>query len=297
MIRSMTGFGTAELETDDGEVRAEVRSVNNRHLKVSFRLPERASPWESELRAVVAERLARGTVDVRVSVGTGEGDGEGVTEWELDQARVRAYLDAFRTLREEYNLPGQIDLGLLLRAGEVLRPARPPEPDWLTLEQARRAMLGALERLVEMRGQEGERLAEDLRARVAGLRAGADEVRLLAPDRLRRERERLRAAVRELAEGLEPDQERLEREIAVLADKWDLGEELVRASAHLDAFEEYLDAPAEEPVGKRLAFLTQELHREINTMGAKANDARISRVVVEMKNELEKVREQVENVE
>lgn len=297
MIRSMTGFGTAELETDHGEVRAEARSVNNRHLKVSFRLPDRAAPWESELRALVAERLARGTVDVRVSVRTGEAEGEGALEWELDQPRVRGFLDAFRTLREEYNLPGQIDLGLLLRGGELLRPARPPEADWLTLDQVRRAVEGALQGLVQMRGREGERLAEDLRARVAALRAGADEVGRLAPDRVRRERERLRAAVRELTDGLEPDDERLEREIAVLADKWDLGEELVRAGAHLDAFEEYLDAPAEEAVGKRLAFLAQELHREINTMGAKANDARISRVVVEMKNELEKVREQVENVE
>lgn len=297
MIRSMTGFGTAELETDDGEVRAEVRSVNNRHLRVSFRLPDRAAPWESELRALVAARLARGTVDVRVSVRPQGDDGEGALEWELDEPRVRAYLDAFRTLREEYNLPGQVDLGLMLRGGELLRPSRAPEPEWLTLDRARRAVGGALEELVEMREREGERLAEDLRARVAALRTGADEVSRLAPDRLRRERERLRAAVRELTEGLEADEERLEREIAVLADKWDLGEELVRAAAHLDAFEEYLDAPAEEPVGKRLAFLAQELHREINTMGAKANDARISRVVVEMKNELEKVREQVENVE
>ncbi len=294
MIRSMTGFGTGGADTERGEVRAELRSVNSRHLKLSLRLPERAAGWEAELRALLVARLGRGQVDVRVSVSEA---GEEEASWELDEPRVRGYLAAIRTLREKYNLPGQLDLGLVLGTGDLLREVpRDPAP-WLELEHVREALEAALEGLLEMREAEGARLEEDLRARAAAIRDGVDEVERLAPERLSRERERLRAAVRELAEGLEADQERLEREIALLADKWDIGEEAVRTRAHLDAFGDYLAAPAEEPVGKRLAFLVQELHREINTMGAKANDARISRAVVEMKNELERLREQVENVE
>lgn len=295
MIWSMTGFGSSTVETEAGSVRAEARSVNSRHLRVSFRLPERAQPWEADLRAMVSDRVSRGQVDIRVSVDAPEVETGPI--WELDEARVRGYLEAFRVLREEYTLPGQVDLPLLLRAGEILREVRPEALEWLEAGQLRRAVEEALAGMVEMRQREGQRLAEDLRARAEAIWNGVDEVERLAPERLRKERERLREAVAELTGGADRDDDRLEREIVFLADKWDIGEEVVRTRAHLEAFAEYLAAPASEAVGKRLAFLVQELHREINTMGAKANDARISRHVVEMKNELEKMREQVENVE
>jgi uncharacterized protein (TIGR00255 family) len=148
-----------------------------------------------------------------------------------------------------------------------------------------------------MRSREGDRLAEDLLGRVEALRAGLTEVAALAPQRLERETLRLRRSIRELAGDVEVDPDRLAREIAFIADKWDISEELVRARAHLDAFRDLVDAPSEEPVGKRLSFLGQELLREVNTIGSKANDAAIARIVVEMKNEVESLREQNENVE
>jgi TRAP-type C4-dicarboxylate transport system permease small subunit len=140
------------------------------------------------------------------------------------------------------------------------------------------------------------RLLDNIQA-ARGLRSAVEEVARRAPERLARERERLRAAVAELVEGSALDEDRLAREIALIADRWDIGEELVRTRSHLEAFEEYLEAPPDEAVGKRLAFLVQELQREVNTMGAKANDTAITRHVVEMKNEVERLREQVENVE
>lgn len=294
MIRSMTGYGASEVERAEGAVSVEARSVNSRHLKVHLRVPSGAEAWEPDLRARVAARVRRGNVHVQVETRVAEREGP---SWELDEERVRGWLEAFEELRQEFALPGAVDLGLLVRAGGILRERDIASAEWLEEGHVREGLDRALEALVEMREREGARLEEDLRGQVSGIRARVAEVEALAPDRLRRERDRLRAAVKELTEGVELAPERLEREIALLAERWDIGEELVRARSHLDAFEEYLDASPEEPVGKRLAFLVQELHREINTMGAKANDARISRHVVEMKDGLEKLREQVENVE
>jgi uncharacterized protein (TIGR00255 family) len=148
-----------------------------------------------------------------------------------------------------------------------------------------------------MRSREGERLAAELRERLAALAERLDAVEELAPLRLEAERDRLRRSVAELAGGVDVDEDRLAREIAVLADRWDIREEIVRARAHVEAFEDLLDLPDDEPVGKRLGFLSQELLREVNTIGSKGNDARIAHLVVEAKNELETMREQIENVE
>ena len=294
MIRSMTGYGAATVEAEGGTVTVELRSVNSRHLKVTFRLPDGAEAWEPELRSLLGDAVRRGHLTVRV---VPEPTGGVAGEWELDSARLDGILEAVETLRREYNLPGRPDLPLVASFGDLLRPRRTEPVAWLEVGTVERATERALEALVEMREREGTRLEEDLRERVGAIRRGAAAVEEVLPERLERARERLLAAARELTDGLDGDEDRVAREVALLADKWDVGEELVRTRSHLDAFEEYLEARAGEPVGKRLAFLVQELHREINTMGAKANDTGITRHVVEMKNEVERLREQVENVE
>jgi len=295
MLRSMTGFGSATVDTDDGSVTVELRSVNARHLRLGLGLPAGAEEWEPPLRELLAGALDRGSVEVEVTV---EAPGDAGAELELDEDRVEAFLKACDRIRKEYALPGQVDLAMVVGSGSVLRPARRAVGELVDEEVVLRATREALRELVAMREEEGRRLEADLRERVDALREGVETVEALAPERLERERSRLLEAVRELAEEApEVDDDRVAREIALLADKWDLGEELVRARSHLDAFEELVGGPAEEPVGKRLKFLVQELHREVNTTGAKANDAAISQVVVEMKNEIEKLREQIENVE
>ncbi len=296
MLRSMTGFGSVEAEAGDASVAVEARSVNARHLQVRTSLSPGGDAWEGLVRERVTDRIDRGRVEVSVEVETPDA---GAAVRELDRGRVEALLKAFRTLREEYGLEGPIDLSLLARAGDLLRTSPEALADRVEASAVEAAVDRAVEALVEMREREGEQLAEDLRGRLAALRSGLERVEELAPRRLDRERRRLREAVGELVEGSGADVEdgRVEEEIALLADKWDVGEETVRARSHLDGFEELLEAPASEPVGKRMKFLVQELHREINTTGAKANDAEISREVVEMKNEIEKMREQIENVE
>lgn len=294
MIRSMTGFGSASIDSDDTSVEVEVRSVNSRHLRVNVSVPRGGDEWEAGIRELAGERVERGQLNVAVRVEGGESE----PSLELDEDRVEAYLRAFRKLREEYNLPGRVDLAQMVQAGGLLRERRTMAAERVEASDVMEAAGGALDAMIEMREEEGRRLARDLGARIDALRRGIDRVEELAPRRLERERERLRAAVSELVEEFgDRDRERLDREVALLADKWDVGEELVRARSHLEGFRELLDAPASEAVGKRLKFLVQELHREVNTTGAKANDAEISRQVVEMKNEVERLREQIENVE
>ena len=289
----MTGYGSAVATSDDRTATVEVKSVNSRGLKVVVKGPPGIEALEADLRRVVEERVARGRVDVFVRLEDRE-DGGGSRV--LDTVWVAELLDGFERLREDYGVPGSVDLATLSRFGGLFveRP-RDLDPTGL-LEPISEALGQALDGLVEMREREGERLEEDLRERLAGLAAGLEASEQLAPERLERERERLRAAVAELTDR-NFDDDRLAREIALVADRWDVGEELVRARSHLAAFAEYLDEPAAEPVGKRLGFLVQELQREVNTLGAKANDTRITAHVVEMKNEIEKLREQIENVE
>jgi uncharacterized protein (TIGR00255 family) len=196
-----------------------------------------------------------------------------------------------------FDLPGTIDLQLLTAFGPLLSEVRVDVAERVDTEELTAAVADALSELVDMREAEGDRLDAELRERVAALEAGLERVAPYIPARLDRERERLLAAVAELTGGMQLDEDRVAREIALIADRWDVGEEMVRARAHLDAFLELLEAPVEEPVGKRLSFLIQEIHREVNTLGAKANDTSITREVVDMKNELEKLREQVENIE
>lgn len=294
MIRSMTGYGSSARETEEGRIEVEVRTVNHRHLRVSTRLPAGAEAWEEPIRRRVGRRLERGSVKVRVEV---ESRAPGSGRLELDRERAEARVRALRRLKEAHGLPGEVDVAAVARGADLLRERRRSEHEWLDLEQVLDRLEPALEEVVEMRRREGKRLADDLTDRLEAIARGLDRVEELAPERLEKERSRLLEAASELVDEGEIDTDRVAQEIAHLADKWDVGEELSRARSHVEAFEELIRESDEEPVGRRMSFLAQELHRELNTTGAKGNDAEISRQVVEMKNELEGIREQVENVE
>lgn len=290
----MTGFGAAPLPAGPLEASLEIRSVNGRHLKVNLRLPSSLRAAEEPLRALVADRLSRGSVDVILRT---EERGAAAPRLEVDEDRAEAVLEAWRKVADRFGVPGEIDLALLARDDRILVERIPGLDELLEVEALESAAEAALDQVVEMREVEGARLAADLRGRLAAIARKLDAVEEQSPRRLERERERLLAAVAELTADRELDEDRIAREIAVLADKWDLGEEIVRARSHLEAFEELLSAPGAEAVGKRLGFLGQELLREVNTIGSKANDATIQHDVVEMKNEVETLREQIENVE
>jgi uncharacterized protein (TIGR00255 family) len=290
----MTGFGSAAVTAGDVTGSLELRSVNSRHLKLNFRLPFGAERFEESLRAVVADRLRRGHVDVTLRL-TPSQDTNGAIE--VDEARLASYLAAFRSLQGSHGLEGIPDLDLVSRLDGVLVERSSDPVSAVDVEVVTGAAHAAVDELIGMRSREGERLAIELHQRLNALSVRLAAVEELAPLRLEAERERLKRSVAELAGGVDVDDDRLAREIAVLADRWDIREEIVRARAHVAAFEDLLDLPDDEPVGKRLGFLSQELLREVNTIGSKSNDSQIAHHVVEAKNELETMREQIENVE
>jgi uncharacterized protein (TIGR00255 family) len=284
MIRSMTGFGEAERQTDAGTLRVEIRTVNHRHLSVNFRTPASLARYEPLMRDWLRAHLARGHATAAVGL-------------RLDDDRVAAYLALFAELRERFGVAGEPSLAELLRFGDVIvrddegtRVEVPQDDVQAVVEDAARAVAA-------MREDEGRRLQVDLEGRLAAIDAALDAIAELAPQRLSAERDRLRAAVTELSQGVGVSEERLAQEVAYLAERWDVNEELVRFRSHNELFRELMAANPEEPVGKRLSFLVQEMHREANTIGSKANHAGIAHRVVAIKEEVERLREQVENVE
>jgi uncharacterized protein (TIGR00255 family) len=296
MIRSMTGYGEAERESSYGRVRAEIRTVNHRYFSANLRLASIFERFEPQIRDWLRTHFPRGHVNFSLRLNGAAGP-EGGSPLVLDVPRARSYLGLLRELKQELGLPGDVDVALLSRFSDLFRPADVADTEALDVEIVRQVTEAAARAVIVMREQEGRRLEADLAARLAAIDTALGHIAERAPARLMAERDRLRRAVAELAGAPGIDEERLAREIAYLAERWDISEELVRLRSHIELFEQTLGAAADEPVGKRLGFLTQEMHREANTIGSKANDADIDHRVIAIKEELERLREQIENVE
>jgi uncharacterized protein (TIGR00255 family) len=286
----MTGFGAAEGTVAGGRLRLEVRTVNHRHLNVQLKVPSELAELEGELRERLRVHLARGHVTVAGRWLEEPPQAAAVT---VDRARAAAVVAALREAGKELGLSGDVDLALLARLPDVLRVVHAdvaPDPAAVldVLDRAAAACAAARER-------EGAALASELRARIATLGALRAKIAERAPERVVAERDRLALAVQELAGGVAVDPARLAQEIALLANRLDITEELVRFGAHLDALARLLDGGGS--VGRETGFVLQELLREANTMGSKADDAAVAQAVIAVKTELEKLREQVENLE
>jgi uncharacterized protein (TIGR00255 family) len=291
----MTGYGEAELATDQGRLRVEVKSVNHRFFNASVRTPAGFDRLENDLTSWLRPFISRGHVHLVVSLDRDGGARDDLPVLDVERARHCATLLA--SLKDELGLSGEVDLISVARLGDVFRPAEPlaRRPD-IDTGAVREVVEEAVRGLVGFREAEGARLRHDMEERLRALASALECVERLAPQRLIRERDRLREAVRELSDQEDVDQDRLAKEIAYLAEKWDVNEEIVRFRSHLAHFRETFDVEG-EPVGKRLSFVLQEMNREANTLGAKANDGAIARAAVAMKEEIERLREQVENVE
>jgi len=287
----MTGFGAADGEVAGGRLRLEIRSVNHRHLSVQLKVPGELADLEAALRERLRVHFERGHVTVSGRWVEEPPRQETVV---VDAERARSLAASLRAVARELGVTGDLDLATLARLPDVVRVAHgDAAPDGS-------AALGVLDRAAESclaaREREGAALAADLVRRLDLLASLGRRVAEAAPARLVRERDRLATSVRELAGGVAIEPDRLAKEIAILADRLDITEELVRFETHLAAMRHALDGP-EPAVGRRLGFLLQEAGREVNTMGSKANDAAIADAVITMKTELEKLREQVENLE
>lgn len=295
MIRSMTGYGAAERETPAGRLRVEIKTVNHDTFRLSIRVPASLEMAEAQIRDWLRAYLPRGHVSYALRV-----EAPGVVAGaalRLDEARVREYLGLLGALKERFGLPGDVDVAMLSRYGDIfVRQEGENSPD-VPLEDVRAATEEAAAAVVRMREEEGRRLLADLEERLVGIEGALAVIADRAPARLAVERDRLRAAIAELAGEAGVDEERLAREVAYLAEKWDISEEIVRLRSHIALFRETLALEATEPVGRRLRFVSQEMHREANTIGAKANDVTIQHQAIAIKNEIDRLREQIENVE
>jgi uncharacterized protein (TIGR00255 family) len=286
----MTGFGAAEGEVAGRRIRCEIRTVNHRHFNLAARLPSELSAVEGELREALRQSFERGHLAVSVRWVEDAAQAAGI-----DWVRATAVVEALRSLRDRFALAGDVTVEMVARQADLFGVRREGEGEAIAWSLLAPVVAAAAADCRASRSREGEVLGTEIRQRVASLRAASDRIEALAPARLMRERDRLRGNVSLLLDGIAVDEQRVAQEIALLADRVDITEELVRLRAHLDATEAALDD--DQAVGKRLGFLAQELGREVNTIGSKANDAVIAHEVVGMKGELEKIREQLENLE
>jgi len=291
MIRSMTGFGQADGTVGTSRVSVEVRTVNHRFFSPSIKLPGAFARWEADVREAMRLRVSRGHVTLTARAERAQAAAAGI-----DETRVAEVVARLRAVHERFGLDGGVDLATVLRMPDVIASPREEDESGTVTELVAIAER-ALEGLGRARAEEGERLAVVLRQRLELLSASLDRISARAPERLLAQRDRLRAAVRELTDGLAVDEQRLAQEIAILADRLDVSEEMDRFRSHIAAFRLALSDSNGEPVGKRLGFLLQEMVREANTTGSKGADSSILHEVVAVKEELERIREQVENLE
>jgi uncharacterized protein (TIGR00255 family) len=293
MIKSMTGFASAAATVGGLTVSIEIRTYNSRNLDLALRMPAGFTDLEERVRSVIAARLARGRIETRIHI---EDVSDSASPVEVDMARARAVLVALERLKTEFGLEGAASLELLVGVGGVLKTVQPKadlDAAWSALEGC---LSQALDGLDAMRATEGRNLAVDLGARIDALEAALGDISRKSAGVAALYQERLKERIMNLTQGLvDIDPARMAQEAAFLADRADISEEIVRAGSHLSQFRSIMDGA--EPGGRKLNFLLQELNREFNTMGSKISNAAAGHVVVEVKAELEKIREQIQNVE
>jgi uncharacterized protein (TIGR00255 family) len=291
----MTGFGSAEGDVGGARVAVEVRSVNHRFFNPTIKLPSEFARWEAEVRETLRRSVSRGHVTLTARVDRPARDGQ------IDETRFAAYVARLRELQQRYDLAPTLEIGTVLRLPDVLASGSEeggPGGEGGGDASELTAIVGrAMAALDAMRAAEGARLRGYVEERLQLIEAAVERIAERAPQRLVEQRDRLRQSVRELADGVAVDEQRLAQEIAIAADRLDVSEEVARFRSHLEAFRSSLRGATADGVGKRLGFLLQELLREANTTGSKANDAGMLQNVLMIKEELERIREQVENLE
>jgi uncharacterized protein (TIGR00255 family) len=288
----MTGYGRGEADHAGTMISVELNSVNRKQSDIVINLPRDLAMLEPRIRQAINEKISRGRMTVVVGL---QQSANGASAFALDTALARSYHEAMLTLQKELSAPGEITIGTILQAPGVMHsPERTVNADdaWPVMQRALNTALGDL---IKMREHEGKHLAKDLIHRLKTLRAEIKEIRKLYPEVVKKYRAVLRERLEKAGLDLPLDDERLLKEVTIFADRSDISEEMTRLESHLAQFAHHLRK--NEPVGRTLEFITQEIFRELNTLGAKSNDAEISQHVVACKSEVEKIREQIQNLE
>ena len=292
MIRSMTGYGRYQDTVDGMDITVEIKAVNHRYYEYSSRLPRAYGFLDDKLKAYLQGSISRGKVDVYVFIDTADAPGSRVT---VNHSLVQGYLKALREIAETYGLRNDVSVMSLARYPDLLTVHREAEDEEAVWAAVRTVADVALNRFLQMRDKEGEKLQEDILSRAAAILEAVGQVEERSPQTVREHMDKVQARMRELLGTATVDEQRLLTEAALFADKIAVAEETVRLRSHISQLEHML--AGNEAVGRKLDFLVQEINREANTIGSKAQDVQLARVVVDIKAEIEKIREQIQNIE
>jgi uncharacterized protein (TIGR00255 family) len=288
----MTGFGRAEGNTSLGKMVVESRSVNHRYCDINTKLPKRLNPFENRIKEMVRSQVSRGRIDITFRL---DNLGEEKIQLSVDFDLAQQYYRVLQNLKEKLQLKDEVTLNLLAGAKDLITTKEESsdiEPYW---QEVFPILKQSLKYMDDMKRWEGESLTKDLQQRLKYIAQQLQMIKQQFPSRLKATLARLHDRLRSLLDGIEMDPIRFQQEIALLTERTDITEEIVRAESHLSQFSTLLEG--NEPVGRKMDFLLQEIHRETNTISAKVNDAEVSQRIVEIKSELEKIREQVQNIE
>ena len=293
MMKSMTAYARAEKTADEINISTEIRSYNSRYLDVSLRIMHGFNVLEEKIKALIIKKIARGRIEMSLQINDGSDE---AYNFEINIPKAKAYYDRLVQLKDQLGIHSEIAVDLLVREGGVIRSVEIDRDMDTVWPVVRDCVDEALNNLVEMRKKEGEFIALDITGRINRIEESVHLIEKESSDLLFHYQQRLKERIAALTRGMvEIDPERITQEAAFLADKSDISEEIVRVTSHIKQFRTIMNS--EEPAGRKLNFLLQELHREFNTMGSKTEKAHVSHTIVEVKSELEKIREQLQNVE
>ena len=293
MLISMTGFGRAECQDEDYSYKAEIRSVNNRFIEINTRLPKAFLDLELPLKKLVKLHCARGSINVTITLANANGN---PGDWEIKPNLPLAsqYVEALKEIQTSLGLEGKVNIDSIIGLRDIIKV----EP--VTIDPAKESLLlniaeSALASLQKMREEEGKYLQNDLSERIDTIEKHAEQIKTRQPEIIQEYKARLKEKIKLLNDGIEIDESRLAQETAILADRCDITEEITRFVSHLKQFRKMFEST--EPMGRKLEFITQEINREVNTMGSKSSDIQVANLVIEIKSALEKIREQLQNIE
>jgi uncharacterized protein (TIGR00255 family) len=293
MLKSMTAYAKSEKTQEKLTVQIEIRSYNSRYLDIALRIPHGYLALEEKIKTIIAGKVSRGRIEVNLQV---RDDTDEAYAFEIDTPKARAYYDSLLQLKNKFNINSEISMDLLISGGSIIKPvemALDMEARWPVF---RDCMNEAITNLIAMRREEGNFLEADISDRLNSIEKCIDQIQKESSDLLSHYQQRLKDRIAVLTKGIiEIDPDRVAQEAAFLADRTDISEEIVRAASHIKQFRTIISSA--EPAGRKLNFLVQELNREFNTMGSKTNHSNVSHIIVEVKADLEKIREQLQNVE
>ena len=292
MLKSMTGYGRHELVKDGKRINVEIKSVNHRYSDYNIKYPRSYAFLEDKIKKHAAKSITRGKVDIFLTIENYESTDE---EIDINREAAKNYIEALKKLRDEFSLTDDITVMSVARNQDVFTVVKKEEDEETIWQNVRTALDSALSDFTDMRRREGERIQRDLEARVEYMKTLVKKVDERSPETVSEYKNRLYDKIKEVLEDREIDESRVLTEVAIFADKVAVNEETVRLASHFDEF--YNIVSSGEPAGRRLDFLIQEINRETNTIGSKASDIEIAKLVVELKGEIEKLREQVQNIE